>query len=66
MDSSNAVQKEFYDTVVGNGSKVTLFTINGFQLHGKILGQDDYTIYVDVEGKKSLIYKHAISTITVD
>ena len=42
---------------------VTMFLMNGFQLHGVVKGFDGFTVVLDSEGKQQLIYKHAISTI---
>lgn len=41
----------------------TIFTINGFQLRGRVIAQDTDMIAVEVDGKQQLLYKHAISTI---
>ena len=44
-------------------SMVTVFPMNGFQLHGVVKGFDSFTLVLDSDGKQQLIYKHAISTI---
>lgn len=44
-------------------STVTMFLMNGFQLHGVVKGFDGFTVILDTEGKQQLIYKHAISTV---
>ena len=44
-------------------SMVTVFLMNGFQLHGVVKGFDSFTLVLDSAGKQQLIYKHAISTI---
>ena len=44
-------------------SMVTVFLMNGFQLHGVVKGFDGFTLVLDSDGKQQLIYKHAISTI---
>lgn len=41
----------------------TIFTINGFQLRGRVIAADEKMICVEVDGKQNLVYKHAISTI---
>lgn len=43
---------------------VTIHLTNGFQLKGCVRGFDNFTVILDCGGKQSLIYKHAISTIT--
>ena len=44
-------------------SMVTVFLMNGFQLHGIVRGFDGFTVILDSDGKQQLIYKHAISTV---
>ncbi|GHV49054.1 hypothetical protein FACS189499_09750 [Clostridia bacterium] len=43
---------------------VVIYITNGFQFKGTVKGFDNYTVVLDTDGKQSLIYKHAISTIT--
>ena len=45
------------------GNLVTVFLMNGFQMHGVISGYDSFVVVLDSEGKQQMIYKHAISTI---
>lgn len=42
---------------------VTMFLMNGFQMHGIVRAFDSFTVVLDSDGKQQLIYKHAISTI---
>ena len=42
---------------------VTMFLVNGFQMRGTIEGFDVFTVLLLSEGRQSLIFKHAISTI---
>lgn len=42
---------------------VTIFLTNGFQFKGMVKGFDSFTVVLDNDGKQSLVYKHAISTI---
>ncbi len=43
---------------------VIIYLMNGFQLKGKVIGFDNFTIILKSDGKDQLIYKHAISTIS--
>lgn len=45
---------------------VTLITINGFQMKGRITGFDDLVVVVEVRKEQQIVYRHAISTITPD
>ena len=42
---------------------VTIFMVNGFQMHGYIREQDDVSVRVEVDDKNLLLYKCNISTI---
>ena len=42
---------------------VTIYLMNGFQFRGVVKGFDNFTIVLDNDGKQSLVYKHAVSTI---
>lgn len=45
---------------------VTVFVTNGFQMRGIITKFDRFTLCLEGEGKQSLIYKSAVSTIVPD
>ena len=59
-----AVQKDFLSKAKSEKKEHTFYLINGLPIKGKIVAFDSYTILVEKEGKKLLIFKHAISTIT--
>jgi len=42
---------------------ITIYLSNGVPLKGKVISFDNYTIIIENEGKQSMIYKHAITTI---
>ncbi len=44
--------------------EVKVFLVNGFQIRGEIRSFDSFTILLEDGKTQSLIYKHAISTIT--
>ena len=44
---------------------VTINLVNGFQIKGYVKGFDNFTVIMDSLGKQQLVYKHAISTITM-
>ncbi len=43
---------------------LNIYLVNGFQIKGVVTGFDSFIIMLDAPGKQSMIYKHAISTIT--
>jgi host factor-I protein len=42
---------------------VKIFLMKGFQIQGTVIDFDTFVIILESEGKKQLIYKHAVSTI---
>jgi host factor-I protein len=42
---------------------IKIFLMKGFQIQGIILDFDTFVVLLESEGKKQLIYKHAVSTI---
>ncbi len=63
MQKTQNLQDLFLNTARRERSLVTLFLMNGFQLHGIVRGFDNFTVVLESDGKQQLIYKHAISTI---
>ncbi len=63
MQKTQNLQDIFLNQARRDRSVVTMFLMNGFQLHGTVKGFDSFTVVLDSDGKQQLIYKHAISTI---
>lgn len=57
------LQDSFLNTLRKDRIPATIYLINGFQLRGTVKGFDNFTILLDNEGKQTMIYKHAISSI---
>ena len=63
MQKTQNLQDIFLNQVRREKQVVTMFLMNGFQMHGTVKGFDGFTVILDSDGKQQLIYKHAISTI---
>ena len=63
MQKTQNYQDTFLNQLRRDRQVVTVFLMNGFQLHGVIRGYDGFTVVLDTDGKQQLIYKHAISTV---
>ena len=63
MQKTQNLQDYFLNRLRHDRQAVTLFLMNGFQLHGTIKSFDGFTVVLDSEGKQQMIYKHAISTV---
>jgi host factor-I protein len=63
MQKTQNLQDSFLNQPRKDRSTVTMFLMNGFQLHGIVKAFDGFTVVLDSDGKQQLIYKHAISTV---
>ena len=63
MQKTQSLQDSFLNQLRRDRALVTVFLVNGFQLHGVIRAYDGFTVVLDSEGRQQLIYKHAISTV---
>ena len=63
MPSSLNLQDTFLNQARRQEIMLTVFLTNGFQFKGYVRGFDSFTVIMENEGKQSLVYKHAISTI---
>ena len=63
MQKTQKLQDAFLNQVRRDRTNLTVFLMNGFQMHGIIRGYDGFTVVLDSDGRQQLIYKHAISTI---
>jgi host factor-I protein len=64
MKQTINIQDQFLNQLRKDGTYVTVFLLNGFQLRGLVKGFDNFTVLLETEGKQQLIYKHAISTFS--
>ena len=63
MQKTQNLQEAFRNQVRRDKTNLTVFLMNGFQMHGVIRAFDGFTVVLDSDGRQQLIYKHAISTI---
>ena len=63
MQKTPNLQDLFLNQARRERSQITMFLMNGFQLHGIVRGFDNFTVVLESDGKQQLIYKHAISTV---
>ncbi len=63
MNKNINLQDLFLNQIRKDGTPVTVFLLNGFQIKGSVRGFDNFTVVMDSDNKQQLIYKHAISTI---
>ncbi|MBF0546314.1 MAG: RNA chaperone Hfq [Candidatus Riflebacteria bacterium] len=57
------IQDNVLQILRNKGMQVKIFLMKGFQIQGVVLDFDTFVVLLESEGKKQLIYKHAVSTI---
>ena len=63
QDKTLPIQNVFLDNAKVSKKLVEIHLINGILLKCKILNMDNFSLLVDLNNKKSLIYKHSIAYI---
>ena len=64
-DRSAALQDEFFHRARRDGGIVTIFLTSGKKLTGRLKGFDRFTIVLESHRVDQLIFKHAISTVSL-
>lgn len=57
------ITHEFIEQLITAKNNAVVITVNGFQMDGVIVNQDDMSIIIRRGASESLLFKHAISTI---
>lgn len=65
MQKTDSYQNAYLSALQRDGTPVTVFLVNGFQMRGVITGYDAFVIVLHAEGRRQMVYKHAISTIAM-
>lgn len=63
MNKQLNLQDVFLNQARKEKISITIYLTNGFQFKGMVKGFDSYIVILDQDGKQSMVYKHAISTI---
>ena len=62
----NTIQDSFLNSARKERSNVTIYLMSGVKLTGRIKSFDKFSVLLDVSGQDFLIFKHAISTISIE
>ena len=63
---SQNIQDAFLNTARREKSSIIIHLLQGSTLTGRIKSFDKFSVLLDVSGQDFLIFKHAISTISVE
>lgn len=62
-EDTRILQDKFLSTLKAEKSPVTLFLVNGVKLQGIIVCFDNFSICLERQDQKQLVYKHAVAAI---
>jgi len=62
-EDTSILQDNFLSTLNTEQSPVTLFLVNGVKLQGIIVCFDKFSICLERQDHKQLVYKHAVAAI---
>lgn len=57
------IQNTILDALKKERKVAVVFTVNGYQMKGRVTAYDQYTIVLQEADKQMIVYKSAISTI---
>ena len=63
--TSTNIQYFFLNRVRKDNLPVVIYLVNGFQIRGLVRGFDNFSVIIESEGTQKLVYKHAVSTISL-
>ena len=63
QDKLIPIQNVFLENIKETKKSVEIHLVNGIILKCKILNMDNFSLLVDLNNKKSLVYKHSIAYI---
>lgn len=61
---NNRLHNTILDKLRQERQVVTLFTVNGFQMKGRITAFDETIVVMEIRKEQQIVYRYAISTIT--
>src|SRR5262245_24964456 len=59
------LQDEFLQRARRDGKLVAIYLVGGVKLSGRVKGFDRFTVLLESKDQEQLIFKHAISTVTL-
>lgn len=60
----NNIQDFILNQVRKDKLTITVYLSNGVPIKGRVTSFDNFTIIIENDGRQSMVYKHAITTVT--
>lgn len=64
-NKSQNIQDVYLNTVRKEKKPITIFLMSGVKLMGRLKGFDKYSVILEANHQEQLIFKHAISTVSM-
>jgi len=65
QQQQNTIQDSFLNSARKERSNVTIYLMSGVKLTGRIKSFDKYSVVLEAGSQEQLIFKHAISTVSL-
>src|SRR5215475_11732947 len=65
VQQQNTIQDSFLNSARKERSNVTIYLMSGVKLTGRIKSFDKYSVVLEAGSQEQLIFKHAISTVSL-
>jgi len=65
VQQQNTIQDSFLNSARKERSSVTIYLMSGVKLTGRIKSFDKYSVILEAGSQEQLIFKHAISTVSL-
>jgi host factor-I protein len=65
VQQQNTIQDSFLNSARKDRSNVTIYLMSGVKLTGRIKSFDKYSVILEAGSQEQLIFKHAISTVSL-
>ena len=65
QQQQNTIQDSFLNSARKERSNITIYLMSGVKLTGRIKSFDKYSVILEAGSQEQLIFKHAISTVSL-
>ena len=65
IQQQNTIQDSFLNSARKERSNITIYLMSGVKLTGRIKSFDKYSVILEAGSQEQLIFKHAISTVSL-
>jgi len=65
IQQHNTIQDSFLNSARKERSNITIYLMSGVKLTGRIKSFDKYSVILEAGSQEQLIFKHAISTVSL-